>query len=70
MVFAPFPALFSCAAQMQNSLPYLEIAALVFLLNVVIVCMYLFIALLALCRLLEIKTTALHFDVKFFLNFF
>jgi hypothetical protein len=34
MVFAPLPALFSCAAQMQNSLPYLEIAALVFLLNV------------------------------------
>lgn len=36
MVFAPLPSLFSCAAQMQNSLPYLEIAAMVFLLNVVI----------------------------------
>ena len=34
MVFAPLPSLFSCAAQMQNSFPYFETAAMVFLLNV------------------------------------
>ena len=32
--------------------------------------MYLFIALLALCRLLEIKTTARHFDVNIFFKLF
>ncbi len=41
IVFAPLPSLFSCAAQMQNSLPYLEIALLVFLLSVFILCFYL-----------------------------